>query len=42
MSPTKSFVILSVCTLAVVFGLGVIASAVTPSAAELNQVQQKA
>ncbi len=37
----KSFVILSVCTLAVVLGLGVIASTVAPSAAEQGQVQQK-
>jgi hypothetical protein len=37
----KSFVILSVCTLAVVFSLGVIASAVTPPAAEQPQAQQK-
>lgn len=37
----KSFIILSVCTLAVVFGLGVIASAVTPPAAEQPKVQKK-
>ncbi len=41
MNPTKSFVILSACTFAVVLGLGVIASAVTPSAVEQNQIQQK-
>jgi hypothetical protein len=35
----KYFVILSVGTLAVVFGLGVIASAVTPPAAEQPQAQ---
>ena len=37
----KSFVILSVCTLAVIFGLGVVASAVTPPSAEQPKVQNK-
>lgn len=37
----KSFIILSVCTLALVLGAGVIASTVAPSAAEQGQVQQK-
>lgn len=37
----KAFVILSVSTLAVVFCLGVIASAVTPPAAEQPKVQNK-
>lgn len=37
----KSFVILSACTLAVIFGLGVVASAVTSPAAEQPKVQNK-
>lgn len=37
----KSFVILSACTLAVIFGLGVVASAVTPPAIEQPKVQNK-
>lgn len=37
----KSFVILSVFTLAVIFCLGVVASAVTPPAAEQPKIQKK-
>lgn len=37
----RSFVILSVCTLTVVFGLGVVASTVTPPAVEKPQAEQK-
>lgn len=41
MSLNKTFAILSACTLAVIFSLVVIASAVSPSVAEQNQEQQK-
>ena len=37
----KPFVILSVFTLAVIFGLSVVATAVTPPAAEQPKVQKK-
>lgn len=40
MNPTKVFIALTICTIAVIFGAGVIAATVTPTAAEQPRIQQ--
>lgn len=40
-NPSKTFVVLSVCTIAIIFAAGVLAATVSPSTAEQPRVQQK-
>lgn len=40
-NPTKIFVILSVCTIAIIFAAGVLAATVSPSDVEQPRIEQK-